>query len=221
MIPEPLNSIFGQDFSMDFMAQFNIEASGFTPMDIPFEDMIGWGIEGAILNTELRVLLQTIKAAGAYCRGEQELAQTEAWQILTIATDALKGGWIRGMAISVIKALTGSSAFATLGFMVCTQMIPTLLKVMQNEMTLEQAVSQVGLRPLLSGLVTTVMLLFPAIGMVLVSAVVLRAIWQEISPEWKESMQQTITENLKSAQQSVDALLEQFAQTTWNWAMGG
>lgn len=191
------------------------------PMDIPFEDMIGWGIEGAILNTELRVLLQAIKAAGAYCRGEQELAQTEAWRILTIAFDALKGGWIRGLAISVIKALTGSSAFATLGFMVCTQLIPTLLKVMQNEMTLEEAVSQVGLRPLLAGLVTTVALLFPAIGMVLVSAVVLRAIWQEISPEWKESMQQTMTDNLKAAQQSVDALLEQVTQTTWNWAMGG
>ncbi|MBL1174507.1 hypothetical protein [Pantanalinema sp. GBBB05] len=221
MIPDALNSIFGQAFPANFMAQLETGLPGFTPMDIPCEDMIGWGLEGAILNTELRVLLQAIKAAGAYCRGEQELAQTEAWRILTIAFDALKGGWIRGLAISVIKALTGSSAFATLGFMVCTQLIPTLLKVMQNEMTLEEAVSQVGLRPLLAGLVTTVALLFPAIGMVLVSAVVLRAIWQEISPEWKESMQQTMTDNLKAAQQSVDTLLEHVTQTTWNWAMGG
>ncbi|HEY9616603.1 MAG TPA: hypothetical protein V6C64_07175 [Microcoleaceae cyanobacterium] len=221
MIPEAFNSIFGQAFPTDFTALSGSGWSGFDPIGIPFEDMIGWGIEGAVLNTELRVLLQSIKAAGAYCRGEQELAQTEAWRILTIAFDALKGGWIRGLAISVIKALTGSSAFATLGFMVCTQLIPTLLRMMQNEITLEEAVSQVGLRPLLSGLVTTVMMLFPAIGLVLVSAVVLRAIWQEISPEWKESVQQTLTANLKSAQQSVDAMMEQFAQTTWNWAMGG
>lgn len=154
--------------------------------------VIGAGIEGAIINTNIRLFLHAIKVAGAYCRGEQDLAQDELLKSLTVALEGLQGGFVRGTAIRLIETLTGNNVVAALGFVVCTEAMPALLKVMQNEITLEQAIADVGPRVFTSGVITTIVLLFPQIGTLMFGVTVIEAIWSEISPEWKENLQQTI-----------------------------
>ena len=84
----------------------------------------GAGVDGAAINATINILLQSIKTLGAYCRGEQELAEAELYNILNVAVDGLKSGFIRGAAIKVIQKLTGGNAFAALGFTVGAEAIP-------------------------------------------------------------------------------------------------
>ncbi len=160
--------------------------------------VIGAGIEGAFINTNIRLLLQSIKVAGAYCRGEQELAQTELHQSLAIALSALQGGFVRGAAIKLLQTLTGSNVVAALGFVACTEAIPVLLRVMQNELSVEQAMVEVGPKVFTSGVITVVLLLFPQLGTLLFGATVVEAIWQELPPVWQANLQQTFNAAISS-----------------------
>ncbi|KAM3100815.1 hypothetical protein ACKFKG_00315 [Phormidesmis sp. 146-35] len=158
------------------------------------------GVEGAVVQTEIEVLLQSIKVVGAYCRGEQALAQEEAYKIAKIATESLKDGFIRGVAIKILQRVTKSKAFASLGFTVGSTAIPVAIQVLRNELTLQDAIEQVGHQAFTAAVITPILLLFPPIGTAFISAKVLQAIWAEISPEWKASLHQslktTITDNL-------------------------
>lgn len=146
----------------------------------------GAGIQGAAINSTINILLQSIKIVGAYCRGEQELTQKELEQFLAVAIDGLKSGFIRGAAIKIIQKLAQGNAFAALGFTVGVEVIPALIKVLNNEITVEQAIHKVGARAFTSGVVTTLVILFPPIGTALLSLSIIQSIWLEISPEWKE-----------------------------------
>lgn len=148
------------------------------------------GVETAVIQTEIEVLLQAIKAIGAYCRGEQDLSREEATRIIQIAIDSLKSGFVRGAAIKILQRLSGSNALASLGFTVCSTAAPLVIAVLQEELTIEAALAQVGQKALTSAVITPVVLLFPPIGTALISAKVLHAIWIEISPEWKQPLEQ-------------------------------
>lgn len=166
------------------------------------------GVEGAVIQTEIEVLLQSIKVIGAYCRGEQALAQAEAYNILAIATASFGDGFLRGMAIKILERITGTKALASLGFSAATVAIPVAIQVLNRELSLEAAIAQVGAQALTAAVITPVILLFPPVGTALISAKVLQAIWVEISPEWKESVNQRLTESwqvaLAAAQQGCD-----------------
>ncbi|EAW39230.1 hypothetical protein L8106_04791 [Lyngbya sp. PCC 8106] len=148
-------------------------------------EVSGAGLEGAAINAIINILFRSIKKIGAYCRDEQEFDQAELTKILEVTLAGLKTGFLRGVAIKVIQKLMDGSAFAALGFTVGIEVIPTLIKVLKDEMTLEQAITAVGPRMLTSAVITTVVILFPTLGTALLSASVIKAIWEEISPEWK------------------------------------
>ncbi len=126
-------------------------------------------------------MLQSIKTVGAYCRGEQILDKAELEKFLEVAINGLKSGFIRGAAIKVIQKLMGGNAFAALGFTLGAEVIPVLTQVLQDKMTVEQAINKVGLKVFTSGVI-----IYPPLGTVLLSASVIQAIWVEISPEWQK-----------------------------------
>jgi len=166
------------------------------------------GVEGAVIQTEIEVLLQSIKVIGAYCRGEQDLAQAEASKIIAIAMASFGEGFLRGVAIKILERITGTKALASLGFSAATVAIPVAIQVLNRELTIEAAIAQVGAQALTAAVITPVILLFPPVGTALISVKVLQAIWAEISPEWKESVNQRLTESwqaaLGAAQQGCD-----------------
>nr|WP_293100299.1 hypothetical protein [Okeania sp. SIO2F4] len=59
-------------------------------------------------------------------------------------------------------------------------------------MTVEQAINQVGLKVFTSGVITTVVIIYPPLGTVLLSTSVIQAIWVEISPEWQKFIIQKV-----------------------------
>lgn len=176
-------------------------------------EVIGWGIEGAVLNTELRILLQGIKVAGAYCRGEQVVAESQVQDILGIAVDALKGGLVRGVTIELLQLLTGNRAIASLGLMIGTEVFPTLLQVLQGEITLQTAIAKVGLKMLTAGVVTAVVLVYPQVGLALVGAIVLKAVWDELLPDWKAPVEQSVQATVQEAQQTVETMVDQISRS--------
>lgn len=160
----------------------------------------GAGIQGATINATINILLQSIKTIGAYCRGEQDLAQDELKEILTVALDGLKSGLIRGVAIKVIQKLMRGNAFAALGFTVGAEVIPVLIQLLNEQITLEEAISITGPRVLTSGIITTVVILFPPVGVALLSGSVLQAIWQELTPQWQTHFMQSAKTAIETTQ---------------------
>ncbi|MDY7020197.1 MAG: hypothetical protein SWJ54_02400 [Cyanobacteriota bacterium] len=176
----------------------------------------GAGVEGAAINATINILLQSIKTLGAYCRGEQELAQAELDKILSVTIEGLKSGLMRGIAIKVLQKLMKGNAFAALGFTISTEVFPVLIEVLQDKITLECAIDKVGLRVLTSGLITTVVLLFPPVGTALLSQSILQAIWQEIDPEWQKFLITTAQTTVKATQKGVEAGVEHINQNPWD-----
>lgn len=163
------------------------------------------GIQGAVINASINILLQSIKALAAYCRNEQELAQAELYNLLQLSVDSLKSGLIRGIAIKVIQKLMKGNAFAALGFTVSAEVVPVLTQVMRDEISLEQGISQVGIKGLTSGIITTVVIVFPPVGMALLSGTVLQGIWEEITPEWKQPIVKTVQTTAQATQKAIEA----------------
>ncbi|MGB3535244.1 MAG: hypothetical protein WBA13_17225 [Microcoleaceae cyanobacterium] len=176
----------------------------------------GAGIQGAVINATINILLQSIKVLGAYCRGEKELAEAELYNLVQLAVDGLKTGFIRGAAIKVIQRLTNGNAFAALGFTISAEVIPVLIQVMQDEITVEQAISKVGPRVFTSGIITTAVILFPPIGMALLSTSVLQSIWEEITPEWKQFIMKTAQTTVKASQKGVEAGTQHLLKKPWD-----
>jgi len=150
------------------------------------------GAQSAVIQTEIEMLLQLIKVAGAYCRGEEELALAEVHKIHEIALKSLREGFIRGVAIRILQRVTGTKAIASLGFTVAEVACPLVIQVLRNELSLDVAVLQVGHQAFTAAAIIPVILLFPPVGTALVSATIIQAIWAEISPEWKESICHTV-----------------------------
>lgn len=177
----------------------------------------GAGIQGATLNATINILLQSIKIVGAYCRGEQDLAQEELKQILTVALQGLKSGLIRGVAIKVIQKLMNGNAFAALGFTVGAEVIPVLIQLLNEQITLEEALNSVGPRVLASGLITTVVIVFPPVGLALLSGAVLQGIWQELTPQWQTVLIQTAKTAFETTQKNLQAGKEHLKQQSLHW----
>jgi hypothetical protein len=163
------------------------------------------GTQAAVINASIHILLQSIKALAAYCRNEQEIAQAELYNLLQLSVDSLKSGLIRGVTIKVIQKLMKGNAFAALGFTVSTEVIPVLIKVMQDELTLEQGILKVGIKGLTSGIITTAVIVFPPIGMALLNGTILQGIWEEITPEWKQFIIQTVETTAQATQTGIAA----------------
>ena len=176
----------------------------------------GAGLEGAAINAAINILLQSIKALGAYCRGEQELAASELDQILSVTIEGLKTGLMRGVAIKVLQKLMGENAFAALAFTVGTEVFPVLIEVLQDKITLEDAINKVGLRVLTSGLITTVVILFPPVGTALLSLSILQAIWQEIDPKWQKFIITTAQTTVNATYKGVEAGVQHICQNPWD-----
>ncbi|MGD2184237.1 hypothetical protein [Lusitaniella coriacea] len=158
------------------------------------------GAVSATIQATIEVVLQSIVILGAYCRGEQEIAQKELDRILGIAIKGLQNGFIRGAAIKVIQKLMKGNAFAALGFTLSAEVIPVLIQVIMGEMSYDRAIAQVGPRAFTSGVITTLVLLFPPIGTALLSTSILQAIWVEISPEWKQAVNNGIHKGIAASQ---------------------
>lgn len=160
----------------------------------------GAGIGGGAIQATIDVILQSIVVLGAYCRGEQEIAREELDRILEIAVQGLQNGFVRGAAIKVIQKLLKGNAFAALGFTLGAEVVPVLTQVVAGEMSCDRAIAQVGPRAFTSGIITTFVLLFPPVGTMLLNASVLQAIWAEISPEWKDAVNNGIRKGMSAGQ---------------------
>lgn len=176
-----------QDFAQ-WVAENPYLAANVMSVAATMGEVNGAGSEGAAIDAIINILFQSIKTMGAYCRGEQELEPEELTKVLEVILTGLKTGCLQGVAIKVIQKLMDGSAFAALGFTVGIEVIPTLIKVLKGEIILEQAIAKVGLRMFTSAVVTTVVILLPAAGRILLSNTVIKAIWEEISPEWKSDI---------------------------------
>ncbi|MDJ0715397.1 MAG: hypothetical protein QNJ54_14420 [Prochloraceae cyanobacterium] len=177
----------------------------------------GAGIQGAAINSTINILLESIKTVGSYCRGEKELTQKELEKFLEVAIEGLKTGFVRGAAIKIIQKITKSNAFAALGFIVGVEVIPALIKVLNNEITIEQAREEVGTKAFTSGVVTTLVILFPPIGTALLTVSILQSIWLEISPEWKKYCLNVAQKTVKATEKGVKAGAKNINKNPWEF----
>ncbi|MGF1486900.1 MAG: hypothetical protein ACFBSE_07285 [Prochloraceae cyanobacterium] len=175
------------------------------------------GIQGAAINSTINILLQSIKIVGAYCRGEKELTHQELDRFLTVAIDGLKKGFLRGTAIKIIHKIAGGNAFAALGFTIGVEVIPVLIKVLNDEMNIDRAIEEVGYKAFTSGVVTTLVILFPPIGMALLSASVIQAIWLEISPEWQKYCFNVAITTVKASEKGIEAGAKHLNKNPWDF----
>jgi hypothetical protein len=149
-------------------------------------EVLTGGVSGAAINATITVMLQSIKLIGAYCRDEETISAELLQEFQSATLEALSSGFLRGAAIKILQRLVGGSGFAALGLAVRAEAVPALMRVLQGEQSLEEAVAQVGPRAVTAGMVTMVVLLIPPLGAVLFSASILQAIWVELTPEYKD-----------------------------------
>ncbi len=205
-----------QDFAK-WVAKNPYTAANFIYAAATIGEIGGAGIEGAAINSIINILLQSIKIVGAYCRKETELTQQELDKFLLVAIDGLKSGFIRGAAIKIIQKLTQGNAFAALGFTVGVEVIPALIKVLKDEITIEEAIQQVGARAFTSGVITTLVILFPPLGMALLSLSIIQAIWLEISPEWQAYLCNVAATTVKATEIGIQAGVKHLDQNPWDF----
>lgn len=148
-------------------------------------EVLAGGVSGAAINATIAVMLQSIKLIGAYCRDEETISAELLQEFQSATLEALSSGFLRGAAIKILQRLAGGSGFAALGLAVGAEAVPALMRVLQGEQSLEEAVAQVGPHAVTAGMVTMVVLLIPPLGAVLFSASILQAIWVELTPEYK------------------------------------
>ncbi len=169
------------------------------------------GLEGATVSAGIDGFYQAIKIGGAYARGEQTLAQEELVKVLEVLLNSLRNGFVRGAVTKTIQDLTGSSLLAALGFMVCTDVIPVVFKTVNHELTIEQAILEVGPKVFTSGVITIMVLTFPDLGKLLLGSAIVQAIWKEVPPTWKDAMATATIETLRELQNSAEALFREFS----------
>ncbi|MGB3402974.1 MAG: hypothetical protein WBA77_09805 [Microcoleaceae cyanobacterium] len=165
----------------------------------------GARIQRSMINATSHILLQSIKPLVAYCQNEKGMDQAELYNLLQLSVDSLKQDFIRETAIRVIQNLRKSKAFTTLGFTVKSSVIPVLVIVMQDEITIQKGISIVGIKAFTSGIVTTIVLLFPSVGLALLSRSVIQTIWEEITPQWQKFISNTTKTTVNSTQQGIVA----------------
>ena len=179
-------------------------------------DVLAGGVSGAAINVSITFMLQSIKLVGAYCRGEEALSAERRQEFQVAALEALQSGFLRGVAVKVLQRLAGGNAFAALGLAVGAEAVPALTQVLQGQLSLEEAVAQVGPRAMTAGMVTLVVLLIPPLGAGLFSATVLQAIWVELTPEYKNYLLQPIETAARGAAAGAQAGQGHFKTNPWD-----
>ena len=74
-----------------------------------------------------------------------------------------------------------------------------------------------GAKAFTSGVVTTLVLLFPPIGMALLSLSTIQAIWSEISPEWKEYLFNVLETSVKTTEKGFKTGVEHLNKNPWDF----
>lgn len=180
-------------------------------------EIAGAGINGAAINAAINVVLASIHQLGPVMRGEQELEWALLKPILEDAIAGLQSGFIRGAAVKLLQRLMGGNPLAALGFTLAAEAVPTLIQVIQGDSTLEQALRRIGPRLLTSGIITTMVLLFPPVGLALVAASVLQAAWTELAPEWKAAFEVMAKQIAQATTAGVNAAARELKRHPLNW----
>jgi hypothetical protein len=154
-------------------------------------ELSGAAIKGGMINATTQILLQSIQPLQAYCKNEQDMDMAELYNLLQLSVDSLKQGFIRGSVIKVLQKLIKSSASTALGFTIKSSVISVLILVMQDEITIQKGISIVGIKAFTSGIIRIVVLLFPSVGLALLSHSVIQDIWKELTPQWQEFINTT------------------------------
>ncbi|MDY7022328.1 MAG: hypothetical protein SWJ54_13375 [Cyanobacteriota bacterium] len=173
-----------KDFAQ-WVAENSYLAANIISVIVRFGEVGDAGLESAAIDTIINILSSSMKMIATYCRGELELKQSELIETIEIIVAGLKIGCLKDITIDIIHKLMDGSAFAALGFTVGIEVIPTFIKVLKDEVNLDQALQEVEPRMFTSAVITTIVILFPTLGTRLLSATVIKAIWEEISPEWR------------------------------------
>lgn len=207
----PINRNFA-----DWVAKNPILAANLLQAAAMTGEVVASGVTGAAINTSINTLMQSIKVVGAYCRGEQALATSEVKQFLKVALEGLKRGFVRGAAIKCIERLSGSSKIGVLGFSITSEITPVMIKLVNEDITLDQAIASVGPRLLASGFVTTVVMLFPPVGTTLFAASLLKAFWEELTPEWQTYIALSAETTVRATGKGLDAGHKHLLVNPWD-----
>jgi hypothetical protein len=180
-------------------------------------EIAGAGVTGATVNAAINVVLESIHQLGPVCRGEKKLEWALLKPILEQALAGLQSGFIRGAAVKVLQRLMGGHPIAALGFTLTAEALPTLIQLFKGDITLTEALSKIGPKMLTSGIVTVMVLLFPPVGMALLAASVLQAVWAELAPEWTEVFKEIVETTLKATSTGFEAAAHELRSDPLNW----
>jgi hypothetical protein len=178
-------------------------------------DVAAAGLEGAAISVGIDSLYQAIKIGGAYSRGEQNLTQEELVKVLDVLLNSLRNGFVRGTVTKTVLDLTGSSLLAALGFTVCVDVVPAIFKAVNHELTIDQALFDVGPKVFTSGVITIMVLTLPDLGKLLLGGAIAQAVWKEVPLTWKDAMTTATGEALSDLQIGAEALFREF---TFGWS---
>ncbi|NJL49991.1 MAG: hypothetical protein HC929_24595 [Leptolyngbyaceae cyanobacterium SM2_5_2] len=137
--------------------------------------------------------------------------------IVEKALEGLQSGFIRGAAVKVLQRLMGGNPMVALGFTLVAEAVPTLIRPVKGETTLAQALAEVGPRMLTSGIVTVMVLLFPPVGVAMLTASVLQAVWTKLAPEWAVIFKAVVEKTLKATAAGVNAAACELRRNPLNW----
>lgn len=180
-------------------------------------EVLGSGVSGATVNAAINVVLESIHQLGPVIRGEKVMEWALLQPIVEKALAGLQSGFLRGAAVKVLQRLMGGNPMAALGFTLTVEAIPTLIRLIQGEVTLVEALVEVGPRLLTSGIVTVMVLLFPPVGMAMLTASVLLAIWAELAPEWVMVLHRVVEKTLVAGAAGVTAATRELGRAPFNW----
>jgi hypothetical protein len=180
-------------------------------------EVVGAGVTGAAINAAINVVLESIHQLGPVLRGEKAMEWALLQPIVEKALAGLQSGFIRGAAVKVLQRLMGGNPLAALGFTLAAEAIPTLIRLVKGETTLAQALVEVGPRMLTSGIVTVMVLLFPPVGVAMLTASVLQAIWAELAPEWAVIFKAVVEKTLRATAAGVNAAARKLRRNPLNW----
>lgn len=179
-------------------------------------EALSGGVTGATINTSITILLQSIKLVGSYCRGEATLTPDQIKAFQTQVLEALSTGFMRGAAVKLLQRLLGGNAFAALGLAVGAEAVPALIEILNNQLTLDEAIQRVGPRALTAGMLTTVVLLIPPLGAALFTVSLLQAVWAELTPEFKQYVVQWVEASGRAARVGIHAGQSHLHHNPWD-----
>jgi len=180
-------------------------------------DVVGAGVTGAVVNAAINVVLESIHQLGPVARGEKKLEWAVLKPILEKALAGLQSGFIRGAAVKLLQRLMGGNSVAALGFTLAVEAVPSLIRLIKGEITLVQALAEIGPKMLTSGIVTLTVLLFPPVGMAFLTASKLHAVWAELAPEWARVFNLVLEKTLQATAAGVNAAARELRHNPLNW----